>query len=408
MKKKFYTQNDESEELILFQSFPSRMFENLKTVSQDKLKKQVSFCIRKISRWTMLLFIVVSTAFVSTGCTKHSDNSEHPIVSDVKVETITKASVDNYYETSATVKAKTNSVISSMITGKVTSLAVQEGDSVRAGQLLLTIDSRDTAQKAVGASAGVSMAQKGVEQASQNKRMAEVTYQRYKNLYNEKVITKQEFDQYSTQKNVAALEYQKAQAGVQQARAGLGEVRVYQSYSRVTAPISGIVTQRNIDLGSTAIQGQPILTIEGPGNQELVANVDESYLKKIHKGQDVNLVIDGKTVKTKITTVVQSVDPTTRTFKVKLDTKGLSSGLYAKVQIPIGKKDAIAVPLVAIVQKGQLTGVYTVDDKNIISYRLIRTGKTVGDKVEVISGLMDGDKIVVSGVDKAVDGGEIK
>jgi len=408
MEKQFYTQNDESKELILFQSFPSRMFENLKTVSQDKFKKQASFCISKISRWSMLFFMIVSVAFVSTGCTKHSETVDHPIVSDVKVETITKASVDNYYETSATVKAKTNSVVASMITGKVTSLAVQEGDSVRAGQLLLTIDSRDTAQRAVGANAGVSAAQMGAQQAAQNKKMADVTYQRYKNLYNEKVITKQEFDQYSTQKNVAALEYQKAQAGVQQARSGLGEVRVYQSYSRVTAPISGVVTQRNIDLGSTAIQGQPILTIESPGNQELVANVDESYLKKIHKGQEVNLVVDGKTVKTKITTVVQSVDPTTRTFKVKLDTKGLNSGLYAKVQIPVGKKDAIAVPQVAIVQKGQLTGVYTVDDKNIISYRLIRTGKALGDKVEVISGLTDGDKIIVSGVEKAVDGGEIK
>ena len=408
MEKQFYTQNNEYEELILFHSFPSRLFENLKTVSQDKLKKQVSFCIRKASRWAMLLFLVVSTAFVSTGCTKHSDNPEHQTVSGVTVETISKASVDNYYETSATVKAKTNSVIASMITGKVTSLAVQEGDSVRAGQLLLTIDSRDTAQRAIGANAGISAAQMGAQQAAQNKKMADVTYQRYKSLYNEKVITKQEFDQYSTQKNVAALEYQKAQAGVQQARAGLGEVQVYQSYSRVTAPISGIVTQRNIDLGSTAIQGQPILTIESPGNQELVANVDESYLKKIHKGEEVNLVVDGKTIKTKITTIVQSVDPTTRTFKLKLDTKGLSSGLYAKVQIPVGKKDAIAVPQVAIVQKGQLTGVYTVDDKNIISYRLIRTGKTLGDKVEVISGLTDGDKVITSGVEKAVDGGEIK
>ena len=355
-----------------------------------------------------LLLIMSVIILATTGCTSHKENNDHPIISEVKVETISKASVDNYYETSATVKAKTNSVIASMITGKVTSLAVQEGDSVKAGQLLLTIDARDLTQKASGASAGVSMAQKGVEQAAQNKKMAEVTYQRYKNLYNEKVITKQEFDQYSTQKNVAALEYQKAQAGVQQARAGLGEVRVYQSYSRVTAPIAGIVTQRNIDLGSTAIQGQPILTIESPGNQELIANVDESYLKKIHKGQEVNLVIDGKTVKTKITTIVQSIDPTTRTFKVKLDTKGLNSGLYTKVQIPVGKKDAIAVPQVAIVQKGQLTGVYTVDDKNIISYRLIRTGKILGDKIEVISGLTDGDKIIVSGVEKAIDGGEIK
>ena len=343
----------------------------------------------------------------TTGCTSHKEKDEHPIISGVKTEIVAKASVDNYYETSASVKSKTNSVISSMITGKVTSLAVQEGDRVSAGQLLLTIDSRDTAQRAIGASAGVAAAQKGVEQAAQNKKMADVTYQRYKNLYNEKVITKQEFDQYSTQKNIAALEYQRAQAGVQQARAGLGEVRVYQSYARVTAPISGIVTQRNIDLGSTALQGQPILTIESPSNQEIVANVDESYLKQVSVGEEVNLVVDGQTLKTQITTVVPSIDSMTRTFKIKLAAKGLNSGLYAKIQIPVGKKDAIAVAQAAIVQKGQLTGVYTVDEQNIISYRLIKTGKNLGDKVEVISGLADGDKIIVSGVENAIDGGEI-
>jgi multidrug efflux pump subunit AcrA (membrane-fusion protein) len=110
-------------------------------------------------------------------------------------------------------------------------------------------------------------------------------------LYDEKVITKQEFDQYTTQKNVAQLQYQQAQAGVQQARAGLGEVKVFQSYARVTAPVSGIVTQRNIDLGSTAIQGQPILTIEATGEAELVANIDESYLDKV-KENEYDLLLD--------------------------------------------------------------------------------------------------------------------
>ena len=355
-----------------------------------------------------LLSTIIILLSITTGCTNHSQNKKHQIISGIKTETVSKTSIDNYYETSATVKTKTNSVIASMITGRVTSLSVQEGDNVKAGQLLLTIDNSDTLQKAIGARAGVSVAQRGLEQAAQNKKMADATYQRYKNLYEEKVITKQEFDQYTTQKNVAALEYQKAMAGIQQAKANLGEARVYQSYARVTAPISGIVTQRNIDLGSTAVQGQPLLSIESPGNQEVIANIDESYLKKIHTGAEVNLVIDNKTLKTRITKVIPSIDPATRTFKVKLDTKGLSSGLYAKVQIPVGKKAAITVPQVAIVKKGQLTGVYTVDDKNIISYRLIKIGKTLGDKVEIISGLSDVDKIIVSGVEKALDGGEIQ
>jgi len=354
-----------------------------------------------------LLLTMALILLVSTGCTKHSDNPEHPLVSGVQVEAVSKKPVESFYTTSATVKSKTNSIVASMLTGKVTSLAVQEGDSVKAGQLLLTIDSRDTAQKAIGASAGIKAAQMAASSAAQNAKMADRTYQRYKNLYDEKVITKQEFDQYTTQKNVAQLQYQQAQAGVQQARAGLGEVKVYQSYARVTAPVSGIVTQRNIDLGSTAIQGQPLLTIEAPGKSELVANIDESYLDKVKEGEDVTLEINGKTIKRKITKVVKHIDPTTRTFRAKVDITGLAGGQFAKINIPIAKKDAITVPKSAIVEKGELTGVYAVDSENVISYRLIRTGKTYGDKVEVLSGLSDGDKIITVGVEKAIDGGKL-
>lgn len=355
-----------------------------------------------------LLLIASLILIVSTGCTKHSDNPEHPLVSDVQVEVVTKKPLDSFYTTSATVKSKTNSVVSSMIMGKVTSLAVQEGDSVKAGQILLTIDARDLSQKAAGASAGIKAAQMAASSAAQNMKMAERTYQRYKNLYDEKVITKQEFDQYTTQKNVAALQYQQAQAGVQQATAGLSEVRVYQGYARVTAPVSGVVTQRNIDLGSTAIQGQPLLTIESPENMELVANVDESYFEKIKAGQEVTLEIGGKVLKRKLTKIVSSIDPMTRTFKARVDVTGLTGGQFAKINIPVSKKEGIVVPQNAIVQKGELTGIYTVDGENVISYRLIRTGKTFGENVEVLSGLSDGDKIITVGIDKAVDGGKIK
>lgn len=366
---------------------------------------------RHYYHWALFVLIFAVSILITTGCTKHSDNTEHPIISDVQTETVSKKLVESFYTTSATVKAKTNSVVASMLTGKVTSIAVQEGDYVRKGQLLLTIDARDLSQKASGASAGIRAAQMAANSAAQNAKMAARTYQRYKNLYDEKVITKQEFDQYTTQKNVAALEYQRAQAGVQQARAGLGEVQVFQSYARVTAPVSGIVTQRNLDLGSTAIQGQPILTIEAEENglkSEIVANIDESYLDKVKAGEEVSLEINGKTYKRKITKVVKYIDPTTRTFKAKVDITGLTGGQFAKINIPVAKKDAITVPKSAIVQKGELTGVYAVDADNIVSYRLVRTGKEYGDRIEILSGISNGDKIITVGTEKAIDGGRVK
>lgn len=355
-----------------------------------------------------LLLTLILITIISTGCAKHEKEVKHPEVSGVKVEVIKKESVDSFYTTSSTVKAKTNSVISSMLMGKITSLAVQEGDAVKKGQLLLIIDARDMSQKAAAAGAGVTAAQKAAAAAAQSMKMAERTYNRYKNLYDEKVITKQEFDQWTTQKNITALEYQRAMAGVQQAKAGLGEVRVYQSYARVTAPLSGIITQKNIDLGSTAIQGQPLFTIEAPGNMELTANIDESYLGKIKEGDEAVLEINNATIKRKITKIVRYIDPATRTFKAKIDIAGLTGGKFVKINIPVSKKEAIIVPKSSIVEKGELTGMYTVDSENIISYRLIRTGKTYGDKVEILSGLSDGDKIITEGLYKAIDGGKIK
>ncbi len=355
-----------------------------------------------------LLLTMALILIITTGCGKHEEEAKHPLVSDVTVEVVNKKPVESFYTTSATVKSKTNSVVASMLTGKVTSIAVEEGDLVKVGQLLLTIDARDIAQKATGAAAGVKAAQMAANSASENMKMAEKTYQRYKNLYNEKVITKQEFDQFTTQKNVAAIQYEQAKAGIQQARAGLGEVKVYQSYARVTAPVSGIVTQRNIDLGSTAMQGQPIITIEKPGEMELVANVDESFLGKIKEGENTTLEIAGKTYKRQITKVVRHIDPMTRTFKVKIDISGLTGGQFAKINIPVEKKNAIVVPIIAITKKGELTGIYAVDENNIISYRLVRVGKKFGENVEILSGIDDGDKIITIGADKAVDGGRIK
>ena len=356
----------------------------------------------------IIISLIILSA-LTAGCTSKKEKaSDKPQISGIEVKTINKTAVDDFYETSATVKSKISTVVSSMIMGRVTSLRVKEGDKVRAGQLLLTIDSRDTAQKAIGAQAGVNEALKGTEEADQNRKLTNKTYQRYENLYKENVLTKQEFDQISTQKQVADLEYQKAMQGVKRAKAGLGEVGVYQSYSRVTAPVSGIVVEKNIDLGSMAVSGQPLLTIETPSSLELVADINESMINKIKIGTPIYFETDGKEIKSKITSVIPKIDPTTRTFKVKIAFSGLNSGGYVKVKIPTAKKEAVTVPQNAVVQKGQLTGVYTVDEKNIISYRLIRTGKTFGNNVEILSGLSNGDKVITKGVDKAVDGGEVK
>jgi multidrug efflux pump subunit AcrA (membrane-fusion protein) len=126
----------------------------------------------------------------------------------------------------------------------------------------------------------------------------------------------------------------------------------------------------------------------------------------------VDVIIDSvvKRIKGQISEIVPAVDPMSRTFLIKIDIKGesLRTGLYGRVLVPEGKRETILVPKESVIEKGQLVGVYAVDDKGIITYRLIKTGKTYNEKVEVLSGLSDGDRIVVDGVEKAVDGGIVK
>jgi len=100
----------------------------------------------------------------------------------------------------------------------------------------------------------------------------------------------------------------------------------------------------------------------------------------------------------------------TRTFLIKIDLKasGLRSGLYANIRIPVGKKEAILVPQKAVVEKGQLTGVYVADDKGIITFRPVKTGKRYGEAIVVLSGLNSKERIVTDGIERVIDGGVIR
>jgi RND family efflux transporter MFP subunit len=318
-------------------------------------------------------------------------------VSGVTVLELKPSRVDDYIETSGTVKAKNISIIASRIMGSVTSFSVQEGQGVKSGQLLLTIDDRDIAQK-------VNAARNAVESAQLQKQLAEVTSERYAKLYEEKALSKQEFDQVETQKNVARSEYERA-------KSMLREAQEVQGYAHVRAPFSGVVTGKKLDAGSMAVPGMPLLTVEDTSAFLVETMVDEKLSVTLKTGTPVDVLIDalGGDIKGNVSNVVPAIDPATRTFLVKIALcgHGLKTGMYARIKIPSGTREVLAVPASSIVEKGQLTGVYSVDAKGIISYRLVRTGRHYGNDIEILSGLNARDKVIVAGTGKAVDGGII-
>jgi len=322
---------------------------------------------------------------------------KHVPVSGVTIAELKLATVEDYYETSGTVKAKNVAVIASKIMGSVTSVIVQEGQRVGQGQTLLTIDASDILQKVIAA-------RSAVESAEQQKQLAEVTFSRYAKLYEEKALSRQEFDQVETQKKIAESEHERA-------KAVLREAQTLQGYTNVRAPFAGVVTGKKIDVGSMAMPGMQLLTVEDTSSFLVEVAVDEKLSTRLKRGTPVVLVIDAlnQTMKGKVSEVVPAVDPMSRTFivRIALTGTGLKTGLYAKVTIPTGLRDVLTVPFSAVVEKGQLTGVYTVDSKGVISYRLVRIGKHFGNNAEILSGLSPGDKAIIAATDRAVDGGMI-
>jgi RND family efflux transporter MFP subunit len=367
------------------------------------MKKTIPFWLMAM----LLLFI---------GCRgkepQESSRIQRPVVTGVTFITISPSSVDSFYETSGTVKAGTTSIVASRTMGNVLAVRAREGARVKAGEVLVTLDDRDLAEKVAQAEAANKEALKSLDVAEQNKNLAEVTSGRYRNLYAEKVITQQEMDQIETQKKVAAAEYERLKEMVQRTRASVEEAKIYRGFSRVTAPVSGVITEKKVDPGSLAAPGMPLLTIEDTSHFKVEAYVDERLAPKIKPGTGVYVFLEatGDRIPGIIGEVVPAIDPASRSFLIKIPVKGpgIKSGLYCRVQIPEGKKETILVPRKAVVERGQLTGVYVVDDQRVVTFRLIRTGKTFEDKIEVLSGLRGGEQVAVEGIERAVDGGMVK
>ena len=333
-------------------------------------------------------------------------------VQNVTITTIHKKDVNDFYEAAGTIQSKTISVISSRIMGAVTDVLVKQGDKVTAGQELLLIDDNDLAQRVKSAQASHNEAMKSLETAKSNKTLAETTYDRYKQLYDEKAISGQEMDQMTNQKQRAVLDFQRAQASVEAAKANLNQAKINLDFSRITSPIDGVVTNKTIDKGSMATPGTPLMTVEDNAGYKVETSIDESMANHINVSMPVDVVVDSipKTFKGIVSEVVPSIDASSRTFVVKAvitkdpNEHSLANGLYARVLIPQKSRSILAVPTMAIVQKGQLVGVYVVSEENRTSYRMIRTGKTFGSDIEVLSGLNDGEKIVAAGVNNISEG----
>lgn len=397
--------------------------------------------------WIIAMILLV---FFVSGCGRREGEIEKPAtIQGVKIETIRLSPVAEDYEAVGTVRSKTTSVLSSKTVGNILAIHVREGDRVRTGQLLIEIDDRDSRSQLQKAEAGLREVLQALEEVEQNvhaaeaaKRAAEagkslalVTFNRYKALLEERSASRQEFDEVQAKMKIAEAEADRAGrmlqaamakksqtlAKVEQAKADVAHAQIYLGYSRIVSPLNGVVVSKQADIGLLAAPGVPLLTVEDNSRYRLEVSVEDSMLDRIGLGSPAQISIDAvgpEEFPGRVTEIVPASDPGSRSSTVKIDLPGakessgskgvLRSGLYGKARFPIGQKQILQVPLKAIIQRGQLVSVFVADSSQILHLRLIKTGKQYRDQMEVLSGLNDGDRVVVEGIERVKEGDRVE
>ena len=353
----------------------------------------------------------------AVGCTGGNTGAPLPEGTHLKIkgvvlETVQSRDVAERQEAVGTVKAVTSAVIAARVAGTVTQLACQEGDRVRKGQLLGMIEASETAAGAAAAQAGVEEAKRALEEFQSRKKLADATFQRYSRLYAEQAVTRQEFEIRQSEQEVAATGVTRAEHRLTQARESARAAGIVADYSRVIAPIGGLVTAKAVDRGASVFPGMQLLTIEEESGFRLEVQAPETLLGRISVGQAVDVSIDGSSTiqNGRTAEIVPLVDPASRTFvvKVSLPGKGIRSGSYGRAFFPVGSTKGLLVPKAALIERGALTSLWVIDSRNNVRMRLVKPGRQIGDRVEVLSGLSEGERIAVGNMEKLTDGAEVE
>ncbi len=321
-------------------------------------------------------------------------------VRNIPVLAVQQANVSDLLEAVGTVRAAQTSDLASQMMGNIVEVRAHEGDRVQRGQVLAVIDDsqpRAAVDRAIAA--GVA-AQQQLVAADSDLSLAESTLKRYQNLYERKSVSPQEFDEVKARQQAALAGRDMAQAGQAQSQAALNQARTSLDYTRIRAPFDGVVTEKKADSGALASPGMPIFTVEDERRYRLEATVNESDLRYVRTGQQVSVaidVLDNAGLKGKVKQIVPAADPASRTFLVKIelptDTR-LRSGLFGRVQFSRGERKALLIPRSAVVERGQLQGIFVLDQNKVASLRYITLGRPSGSAIEVLAGLQDGERLV--------------
>jgi RND family efflux transporter MFP subunit len=298
------------------------------------------------------------------------------------------------YELDGVIQAVKQSTIAAQASGRIATMVVKAGDKVKAGQLLATIDDRESV-------AGMQRSQAQINQADAELRNAQANLERTRDLQNKGFVSKAALD-------TADTTYQGAAALRDQATAVARQSSLSQGFTRVAAPFDGWVLQTHAEAGELAVPGKPLVTVYAPQPLRAVVQVPASRGQVVRAATQTAIQVDeaaasGQWMTPVSRSAVPSADPVSQTTEWRLELPAKDSALLVpgqQVRVRFAQAQAnntarLMVPESVIVRRGELTAVY-VASANGFSLRAVRVGASAGaEGVEVLAGLAAGEVVAL-------------
>lgn len=285
-----------------------------------------------------------------------------------------------------TIRAVHETSLGSKLLARVIEVNLKAGQKVHTGDVLVRLDDSDLRAKLQQAKAAVNSAEAIHTQAVADE-------QRYSQLVKSKTVSQQDYDK-------SLMTLRSTEADLLRARENVNEVQATLDWATIRSPIDGTVIDKKVDVGDMVTPGQMLVTLFDPTRMQLVASVRESLTRRLQVGQDIGVQIEGlnKQCSGTISEIVPEAQSASRSFQVKVTgpcPTGIYSGMFGRILIPLHEEEVLVIPRQAVREVGQLELV-EVAENGRLTRRTIRTGRTFGDDIEVLSGLREGEQVVLA------------
>ena len=302
--------------------------------------------------------------------------------------TVAYSEVAQTYSAEGLVEATRQTTVAAQISGRVKAVLFEVGDKVKAGQVILRIDEREAEQALAGS-------QGQLAQAQANLQNAKVSLERAKVMFTQKFISQAALDK-------AQADYDMAAGLAQASRAGAGQASLAQGYTTVTAPYSGIVAARLVEVGETVMPGKPLMTGFDASEMRVMVSIPQYQLDAIGKNPQVLVEIptQNRSIKAASVTVQPLADSRTHGTQVRVNLPanqaGIYPGMFVRAQFVLGKTKKLLIPASAVLRRSEVVAVYVVDAKGAPQLRQVRLGESSeAGVVEVLAGLTAGEQVAI-------------